>query len=105
MVDRTGGALVSMLQEYIAMKLWPYAILTVFIAPGFAASSQDPAQPDKGAKICRQSAPKTGSRVKTGPRCRTAEEWQKEDEERSRIPLSATVTEGQSEGPARPRPQ
>ena len=104
MVDRT-GALAPLPKDYVAMKLWPLAVLALFVGPGAATSAQDPAPPEKESKICRQSAPKTGSRVKTGPRCKTAEEWQKEDEERSRIPLSATVTEGQPEGPARPRPQ
>jgi hypothetical protein len=105
MADPTGGVFVPMPKGYVAMKLWPLAVVALFVWPGAAASAQDPAPLGKEAKICRNSAPKTGSRVKTGPRCKTAEEWRKEDEERSRIPLSATVTEGQPDGPSRPRPQ
>ena len=105
MVDRTGGAFAPMLEDMMATRFWPIAISTISLSTGIAATSQDPGPPEKEAKICRQTAPTTGSRVKTGPKCKTAEEWRKEDEEKSRIPLSATVTEGQPEGPARPRPQ
>lgn len=89
----------------MAVRFKMLAVLGFLIAPGPGLASQEPVPPDKESKICRQAAPRTGSRVKTGPRCKTAEEWRKEDEERSRIPLSATITEGQPEGPARPRPQ
>lgn len=56
-------------------------------------------------KICRKAEARTGTRIKTGRKCKTAEEWRKEDEERARIPVSLTVTEGQPDGTPRQRPQ
>ena len=79
--------------------------IAVLIAPGIALAAQEPAPPEKEAKICRASEPRTGSRIRTGRRCRTAAEWQKEDEERRRIPPTLTVTEGQPDGLTRQRPQ
>lgn len=76
--------------------------LLIALEPAIAAD-RTPLQ--RETKICRASETRTGTRIRTGRKCRTAEEWQKEDEERARIPLSLTVTEGQPEGPARPRPQ
>ena len=95
---------VALLEEQMAIRLWMPVVMAL-IASGVAAAAQDQVPPQKPGKICREAKQKTGSRVRTGPKCRTAEEWQKEDEERSRMPLSATVTEGQADGPTRPRPQ
>lgn len=89
----------------MAARLILLAIFGTFAAPSFAQAVQEPAPPQKEAKICRASETRTGSRIRTGRRCRTAEEWRKEDEEKARIPLSLTVTEGQPDGPPRPRPQ
>ena len=96
-------AFVPMLEDQMAIKLW-MPLMIALVAPSPAAA-QNPAPPEKEGKICREAKQKTGSRVRTGPRCRTAEEWRKEHEERSRLPLSATITEGQADGPTRPRPQ
>lgn len=74
------------------------ATLGIVIAPGFAQAVQAPAPQEKEAKICRESARQTGSHIRTGRKCRTAEEWRKEDEAKARIPPSLTVTEGQNDG-------
>ena len=58
--------------------------------------------PARPALICREAQQLTGTRIRTARRCKSAEEWQREDEEHGRIPLSAQVTEGQSDLPARP---
>jgi hypothetical protein len=84
------------------------SVLTMFgllFVTDVAVATQAPAPSEKEAKICRQSETRTGTRIRTGRRCRTAAEWLKEDEEKARIPLSLTVTEGQPDGTARPRPQ
>lgn len=89
----------------MAAKLLMLAILGVVVAPDFAQALQEPAPPEKEAKICRQSETRTGTRIRTGRKCRTAEEWRKEDEEKARVPLSLTVTEGQNDGHPPQRPQ
>ena len=89
----------------MAAKLLMLAVVGAVMAPNAAIAVQEPAPTEKEAKICRKSETRTGSRIRTGRKCRTAEEWRKEDEEKARIPLSLTVTEGQPDGPPRPRPQ
>jgi hypothetical protein len=81
-------------------------------------SAQPPAVPadDPGAEVTGEPAPKPrlvcrgaartiSSRIRTPRRCRTAEQWQDEDERSNRLPLGAQVTEGQNDGraPAQPR--
>ena len=89
----------------MATRLVMLAAFGVMLAPDLALAIQDPAPPQKEAKICRQSESRTGTRIRSGRRCRTAEEWRKEDEERARIPPTLTVTEGQPDGLTRQRPQ
>lgn len=90
------------LEDQLARKFLMLAIFGALLTPSFATAVQDPAPSEKKAKICRKAETRTGTRVKTGSKCKTAEEWQKEDEERARIPVSLSVTEGQSDVPARP---
>ena len=89
----------------VANRLLILAGLGALITSGLALAAQEPAPPEKEAKICRRSEARTGTRIRTGRRCRTAEEWRKEDEERSRIPPTLTVTEGQPDGLTKQRPQ
>ena len=79
--------------------------LGIAIAPGMAVATEAPDQPTKESKICREAERTTGSRIRTGRKCRTVEEWRREDEARSRVPLSLTVTEGQPDGSPAKRPQ
>jgi hypothetical protein len=88
----------------MAARTFVLGLVGSLVAPQLALAAQDPA-PAKEAKICRKAEVRTGTRIKTGRKCKIAEEWQKEDEERARIPVSLTVTEGQPDGPTRPRPQ
>ena len=60
-----------------------------------AAPTTEPATPEKPRLVCRKSQQETGSHIRTGRRCKTAEEWAREDEERGRMSPSAQITEGQ----------
>ncbi len=73
----------------------PLALLVAALA---AAPADEPAAaaPPKPMLICRASERETGSRIRHGRKCKTAEEWAIEDAERDRKPANLRVTEGQS---------
>ena len=71
-----------------------------------AQSAVPPATPPavKPARICRETERQTGSHIRTGRRCKTAEQWRLEDERRDRVPADMRVTEGQNDlGKTRPQ--
>jgi hypothetical protein len=79
----------------------------MLLAVALASANPQPAPPpaEKPALICRESENLTGSHIRTGRRCKTAEQWQMEDARRDRVPPSLRVTEGQMDGhppPAQP---
>ena len=71
--------------------------LALLIAALAAAPADKPpaAAPSKPMLICRASERETGSRIRHGRKCKTAEEWAIEDAERDRKPASLGLTEGQ----------
>ena len=64
-----------------------------------------PADTAKQREVCRAAAKQLGSRIRTQRRCRTAEQWQAEDEAKAGLPIGAQVTQGQNDGQVRPQPQ
>ena len=62
------------------------------------------APPEKERKICRDAERQTGSHIRTPRKCRTAREWQEHDQAQA-LPLSAQITEGQSDVGQAKRPQ
>jgi hypothetical protein len=78
----------------------------MLLAAVFASASPQPApaSAEKPPLICRESENLTGSHIRTGRRCKTAEQWQTENSRRDRAPPSLRVTEGQMDGhpPAQP---
>ena len=77
----------------------------MLLAAALASASPEPAPaPAKPPLICREGENLTGSHIRTGRRCKTAEQWQIEDARRDRVPPSLRVTEGQMDGhpPAQP---
>jgi len=60
---------------------------------------------EKPQLICRQGEKETGSHRRTGKRCKTADEWAKEDEDRTRMSPSAQITEGQRDSLSKSSPQ
>jgi len=69
--------------------------LTSLVLFGLAVA--DPATPPpKPPLICRKSEQEVGSHIRSGKKCKTAEEWQREDAARESKPASMRVTERQS---------
>jgi hypothetical protein len=70
------------------------------LALTFAAA--DPPAPQPGQsneRICRGGGERTlGSHIRTRRRCLTAEQWQREDEARTRAATGLQMTEGQNDG-------
>jgi len=70
-----------------------------------AAFAQEAPAPEKEQRICRGGGERQlGSHTRTARRCRTAEQWRQEDEERARRPVSLQTTEGQNDGRASATP-
>jgi hypothetical protein len=59
-----------------------------------AAQLSDPPKPKL---VCRESERRLGSHVRTGRRCKTAQQWEEEDAERDRVPVTLRVTAGQGD--------
>ncbi|HWI76689.1 MAG TPA: hypothetical protein VNS53_06370 [Sphingomicrobium sp.] len=55
-------------------------------------------EPTKPAKVCREGDQVTGSHVRTGRRCLTQEQWDREDARRVERPVTMRVTEHQADG-------
>ena len=71
------------------------------LQPAFAA---DPPAPEQ-QRICRGGEARLGTRTRTPRRCLTAEQWQREQDERSQLPVTLQVTQGQNDGRVVPTPQ
>jgi len=67
-----------------------------FLALFLAAPAATPPT-DKPQLICRKSEQETGSHIRTPRQCKSAEEWAKEDEEKTRASASTKITEGQGD--------
>lgn len=78
-------------------KLAPALIAGLTVAAAFAAAEPPAGAPDN-RRICRDSGRQLGSHIRTARRCRTAEQWRQEDEEKARLPATLRVTEGQNDG-------
>jgi len=70
-----------------------------------AVAADPPAPPSQQRLVCRGGERRLGTRTRTERRCRTAEQWQRDEEERSRLPVSLQVTQGQNDGRVVPTPQ
>jgi hypothetical protein len=65
-----------------------------------------PAPPAAKPKlVCREGEQALGTHVRTGRRCKTAEQWEAEDSRSEPMPLAARATEGQQDGHPSQRPQ
>ena len=71
-----------------------------------ALAADDPATKSTDSRrICRDSGRQLGSHIRTPRRCRTAEQWRQEDEERAQSAASLQVTAGQNDGTPPRQPQ
>ena len=68
------------------------------LAGAAAFAADPPAASSEERQVCRGSSKQLGSRIRRPRRCKTAEQWQAEDEAKGRVPISALVTEGQNDG-------
>jgi hypothetical protein len=90
------------MSKSIAVLLAIGACLTVTAA---FASEEAPATATDSRRICRDSGRQLGSHIRAARRCRTAEQWRLEDEEKAQMPTSLQVTQGQSDGRPPRQPQ
>jgi hypothetical protein len=73
------------------------ALLTA-VAAG-AALADPPASPaSKERLVCRGGERQLGSHMRSTRRCRTAEEWRRQEVDAGRMPPSLQVTQGQNDG-------
>jgi len=80
-------------------------VLTMFALLLIDPPATVPTTIEKPQLICRQGERETGSHRRTGKRCKTADEWAKEDEDRTRMSPSAQITEGQRDSLSKSSPQ
>jgi hypothetical protein len=80
-------------------------MLIAFLAIALGPPAPAGASPEKPQLICRRGEQLVGSHIRTGRRCKTAEQWQQEDAKREAPAPSLRVTEGQNDGLPVPRPQ
>ena len=76
------------------------ALFVLLLASADPSAAQSP--PTKPQLICREAEGHLGSHVRTSRRCLTAQQWQQEDAERDRVPVTLRVTAGQGDTPTRP---
>ena len=75
-------------------------MLATLILVMAAASADPPPTPPapKPKLVCRESETELGSHIRSGRRCKTAEEWQQEDLRKGLIPPSLTVVPNRGDG-------
>jgi hypothetical protein len=87
------------------MAVRSLALVALALSATAAFAADPPASSDNQQRICRGGEARLGTRTRTPRRCLTAEQWQREQEERSQLPVSLQVTQGQNDGRAVPTPQ
>jgi hypothetical protein len=89
----------------MAGKSFGLIVLAMTLSAAGALAADPPAQPEKQRLVCRGGARQLGSHMRTPRRCRTAEQWQLEDETTGNLPAALQVTQGQNDGRSVPTPQ
>jgi hypothetical protein len=79
--------------------------LAIALSAAGALAADPPAPAGKQELICRSGARSLGSHIRAQRRCRTAEQWQREDEAKGGMPVTLQVTQGQNDGRVVPTPQ
>lgn len=87
----------------VRKSLLSIALLGLSAAAALAADP--PAPQEKQRMVCRGGEKSLSSRIRTERRCRPADQWQQEDENSNRAPLSMQVTAGQNDGRATAAPR
>jgi hypothetical protein len=81
------------------------ALLAMALLSGAVENASPQTPPAKPKLICRERQQLTGSHIRTGRHCRTAEQWLLEDAELDRIPPTMRITKGQEDGRPVQQPQ
>jgi len=68
-----------------------------------AIAADPPATSQEERQICRGSTKQLGSRIRRPRRCRTAEQWRQEDEEKGRVPCRSRLPRVRMTGGRPPR--
>jgi len=76
----------------------PEFLALVLVAQAAPAATPPPGKP---LLICRKAEQETGSHIRTPRRCKSVEDWAKEDEEKTRASASTQITEGQGDSLAK----
>lgn len=79
--------------------------LAATLTTASALAADPPAPAEKQQLICRSGARSLGSHIRAQRRCRTAEQWQREDQAKGGLPVTLQVTQGQNDGRVVPTPQ
>jgi hypothetical protein len=89
------------------MSARPATLVAVAAALSLAGAlaAEPPAEKAKSREICRAPAKQLGSHIRASRRCRTAEQWQQDDEAKAGLPIGAQVTQGQNDGQVKAQPQ
>ena len=76
-----------------------FIVLAATLSAVGAVAADPPAPSGKQRLICRGGgARQLGTHMRVRERCRTAEQWQAEDAEKARLPVSLQITQGQNDG-------
>ena len=73
----------------------------------FAAqvTAQEPIVVEKSKMVCRETEQETGTHIRTGRRCKTDEDWQREDAQKRSNPATMRITQGQGDALTKQPPQ
>jgi hypothetical protein len=74
------------------------AVLALALLSGTLQGTSPPTAPGKPRLICREDQQLTGSHIREGRRCKTADQWLLEDQDLDRIPPTMRITKGQEDG-------
>ena len=69
------------------------------------SGSTIPVVVEKPKLVCRESEQDTGTHIRAGRKCKTAEEWDRDDAEKRAKAATMRVTEGQGDSLTKQRPQ
>jgi hypothetical protein len=104
-INREGGGLWQKRQFMIRRGAFLLAIGAGLTVTAAFAADDTPGKAADSHRICRDSDRQLGSHIRTARRCRTAEQWRVEDEQRAQAAATLRVTEGQNDGQVGRRPQ
>ncbi|HMG47646.1 MAG TPA: hypothetical protein VK614_09330 [Allosphingosinicella sp.] len=89
----------------MAGKFLGLIVLAIALTTAAAFAADPPPPSGEQRLICRSGQRSLGSHIRAQRRCRTAEQWQREEEANANLPVTLQVTQGQNDGRVTPAPQ